>query len=290
MNKTPHFAPLPAGGERKGEGNFNMKELIQFQDVTLGYRRKVVLANLNFSIYEGEFFGIVGANGSGKTTILRALLGILKPMNGEIIANVAPSDAGALTTDGGRVDLSSSAGAIRFGYVPQRDSIDEIFPLRACDIVLMGRYGVLGPLQWPKAHDHKIAEQKLAQVGIGDLAHRRYSELSGGQKQRVLIARALATEARVLAFDEPTNGMDLEGERAIMELIAKLRAESGVTVLFVSHMLNLIANAADRLMLLHEGQMRIGSVEEIFTPQVLREVYGLDVVVDHVGTKRVIVP
>jgi ABC-type cobalamin/Fe3+-siderophores transport system ATPase subunit len=267
-----------------------MNELIQFQNVTLGYRRKVVLANLNFSIFKGEFFGIVGANGSGKTTILRALLGILKPLAGQIVADVAPGEAGSLMAEGGRVDLSSMAGAVRFGYVPQRDSIDEIFPLRARDIVLMGRYGVLGPLEWPKTHDHELVDQKLEQAGIANLADRRYSELSGGQKQRVLIARALAAEAQVLAFDEPTTGMDLEGEQAIMQLIRSLRADSGVTVMFVSHMLNLIANAADRLMLLHEGQVRIGRVEEILTPQVLREVYGLDVIVDHVGTKRVIVP
>jgi ABC-type cobalamin/Fe3+-siderophores transport system ATPase subunit len=266
-----------------------MTELIHFQDVTLGYRRKVVLERLNFSIHPGEFFGIVGANGSGKTTILRALLGILKPMRGQIVANVAAGEGSAMP-EGGRVDLSVSPGAMRFGYVPQRDSIDEIFPLTAGEIVLMGRYGALGPLSWPSAHDRAIAQEKLEQVGIGDLARKRYRELSGGQKQRVLIARALAAEAKVLAFDEPTNGMDLEGEQAIMELILRLQRDSRVTVLFVSHMLNLIANAAERLMLLHEGQVRIGRVEEIFTPEVLREVYGVDVVVDHVGTKRVIVP
>jgi iron complex transport system ATP-binding protein len=145
-------------------------------------------------------------------------------------------------------------------------------------------------MQRPDAHDRRLADDKLAQVGLAELAGKRYSELSGGQKQRVLIARALAAEAQVLVFDEPTNGMDLEGEQAILDLIARLRADSRVTVLFVSHMLNLIANAADRLLLLHEGTVRLGSVEEIFSPAVLREVYGVEVVVDHVGNKRVIVP
>jgi ABC-type Mn2+/Zn2+ transport system ATPase subunit len=263
-------------------------KLIEFQDVTLGYRHKPVLERLNFSIQRGEFFGIVGANGSGKTTILRALLGILKPMRGTISGYV---DAGADDLpQGGWVDLSASVGLLRFGYVPQRDSIDEIFPLTARDIVLMGRYGALGPMQRPSAHDRRLAEEKLAQVGLTELATKRYSELSGGQKQRVLIARALAADAKVLAFDEPTNGMDLEGEHAILDLIARLREDSHVTVLFVSHMLNLIANTADRLLLLHEGAVRLGSVEEIFSPEVLREVYGVDVVVDHVGDKRVILP
>lgn len=263
-------------------------DLIQFQDVTLGYRRQVVLERLNFTIRRGEFFGIVGANGSGKTTLLRALLGILKPMRGTISGFV---DAGAPDLpEGGWVDLASRPGLMRFGYVPQRDAIDEIFPLTAREIVLMGRYGALGPLQWPGVRDRQLVEEKLQQVGLGELAGRRYRELSGGQKQRVLIARALAAEATALAFDEPTNGMDLEGERAILDLIARLRRDSGVTVLFVSHMLNLIANAADRLMLLHEGAVRIGAVSEILTPEVLREVYGVEVTVDRVGDKRVIVP
>jgi ABC-type cobalamin/Fe3+-siderophores transport system ATPase subunit len=262
--------------------------VIQFQNVTLGYHRRAVLTGLNFSIVEGEFFGIVGANGSGKTTILRALLGILKPMGGVIIGEAQAGAAGL--PEGGRVDLTDTPGALRFGYVPQRDSIDEIFPLTARDIVVMGRYGVLGPLQWPGPRDRQLAELKLAQVGIGDLAGKRYSDLSGGQKQRVLIARALAAEPQVLVFDEPTTGMDLEGERAILDLIERLRGDSRVTVVFVSHMLNVIANAAQRLMLLHEGQVRIGRVEEILTPQVLREVYGVDAIVDQVGNKRVIVP
>jgi len=265
-----------------------MTPLIEFKDVTLGYRRKTVLEQLNFSIYRGEFFGIVGANGSGKTTLLRALLGILKPMHGTISGHVDAGDSDL--PEGGWVDLSSSVGMMRFGYVPQRDSIDEIFPLTARDIVLMGRYGALGPLQRPGDRDRRLAGEKLAEVGLGDMAGKRYSELSGGQKQRVLIARALAAEAKVLAFDEPTNGMDLEGEHAILDLIAQLRADSRVTVLFVSHMLNLIANAADRLMLLHDGAVRIGRVDEILTAQVLREIYNVDVIVDQVGNKRVIVP
>ena len=246
-----------------------MTELIQFQNVTLGYRHKVVLANLNFTISEGGFFGIVGANGSGKTTILRALLGVLKPMNGRIL-------------------FRGSETRTQFGYVPQRAFIDEMFPLAAREIVLMGRYGNLGPGRRPSPRDRNVVEQQLAHVGIAMLAGKRFRDLSGGQKQRVLIARALASEARMLVFDEPTDGMDLEGQHEIVELITRLRSESGVTVVYVTHRLNELSNAAQRLMLLHEGRVRIGAVDEILTEAVLQEVYGIAAHVAQVNGKRVI--
>jgi ABC-type Mn2+/Zn2+ transport system ATPase subunit len=255
--------------------------LIELEGVTLGYGRRKVLSSLSFSIRQGEFFGIVGANGSGKTTLLRAILGILPPLQGRILFHALQQKDHP---------TNSQPAATRFGYVPQRELIDDIFPLTALEITLMGRYGALGPLQRPSSRDRSAAAQRLDQVGLGDLAHKQFRELSGGQKQRVLIARALTAEAQVLAFDEPTNGMDLEGEQAILDLIRRLQQESRLTVLFVSHMLNLIANSADRLLLLHEGRVRLGDVDEILSAEVLQELYGVAVVVQRVGSKRVIVP
>ena len=243
--------------------------LIAFRDVTLGYRRHVVLEGLSFSIGRGEFFGIVGANGSGKTTILRAMLGIIAPRRGTI------------EFDGG--------ARLRFGYVPQKAHIDELFPLTAREIVLMGRYGLLRPGRRPSDADRLVAERQLEHVGIGALAGKRFRDMSGGQKQRTLFARALAAEARVLLMDEPTEGMDLEGQHAILELIATLRAESGVTVVYVTHRLNELADSAERLLLLHDGEVRVGSTEALLTPAVLRELYGVEARVELVAGKRVIV-
>jgi ABC-type Mn2+/Zn2+ transport system ATPase subunit len=264
-----------------------MNELIRFDDVTLGYRRRVVLRELRFTIRAGEFFGIVGANGSGKTTILRALLGALRPLRGTVQAQVEPGQSSHLP-EGGWFDLCETPGALRFGYVPQRGFLDEIYPLTARDIVMMGRYGALGMFARPAARDRELVEQSLAHVGLAELAGRRYADLSGGQKQRVLIARALASEAQVLVLDEPTDGMDLEGQSGIMDLIGQLQEEMGVTVVYVTHRLNELGNAADRLLLLHEGAVRIGPVEEILTPVVLESVYGVPVRVERFDGKRVV--
>jgi ABC-type cobalamin/Fe3+-siderophores transport system ATPase subunit len=264
-----------------------MNDLIRFDNVTLGYRQRVVLRDLNFSIRAGEFFGIVGANGSGKTTILRALLGILRPLRGNVLARVGHGEHDALP-EGGWCDLSATPGAVRFGYVPQRGFLDDVYPLSVFDIVLMGRYGALGVGQWPGTRDRQLVVAALGQVGIGELADRRFGDLSGGQKQRALIARALASESRVLVLDEPTDGMDLEGQQGIMHLIARLQAEMGVTVVYVTHRLNELGNAAQRLLLLHEGAVRLGPVEEILTAAVLEQVYGVRVQVEHIAGKRVV--
>jgi ABC-type Mn2+/Zn2+ transport system ATPase subunit len=247
-----------------------LNTLIEFRDVTLGYRRHVVLSGLSFSIDEGEFFGIVGANGSGKTTILRAMLGIISPT-------------------AGRIEFAGRQERMRFGYVPQKAHIDELFPFTAREIVLMGRYGLLPPGRRPTDEDRRIAEQQLEHVGIGALAAKRFRDMSGGQKQRTLFARALAAEAKVLLMDEPTEGMDLEGQHAILELIGRLRAESGVSVVYVTHRLNELADSAERLLLLHDGQVQVGPTEELLTPQVLYQMYGVHAAVEMVAGKRVIV-
>ena len=244
--------------------------IVEFRDVTLCYGRLVVLERLEFSIGRGEFFGIVGANGSGKTTILRAMLGIV------------PAARGRIVYDGG-------GERIRFGYVPQRAQIDELFPLTACEIVLMGRYGLIPPGRRPSDIDRRAAAERLEQVGIGALAHKRFRDMSGGQKQRTLFARALAAEAAVLLMDEPTEGMDLEGQQSILDLIARLRAESGVSVVYVTHRLNELADRADRLLLLHEGDVRVGPTDELLTPAVLEQMYGVRATVETVAGKRVIV-
>ena len=238
-------------------------DLVRFNDVALGCKRRVVLSNLNFSIYEREFFGIVGGGRSGKTTLLRALLGILKPTSGEIVVHVRAGEAGALLPEGGYVDLADTPGAMRFGYVPQRDSVDEVFPLTVRDIVLMGRHAELGPLHWPTAYDRDLVEKKLAQVGIPEMAGQRYRALSGDQKQRVLIARALAAEARVIVLDEPADGMSQKDRRAIVELLEKIHVENGTTMIYATRRSDELSAVAKRLMLLQVGSARVGLANEV---------------------------
>jgi len=243
-------------------------DLVRFNNVALGYKRRAVLSNLSFSVYEGEFFGIIGGSRSGKTTLLRALLGILKPMRGEITIHVRAGEAGALLPEGGYVNLADTPGTMRFGYVPQRDSIDEAFPLTVRDVVLMGRNAELGLLRWPTAHDRDLVEKKLAQVGISELAGQRYRALSGDQKQRVLIARALAAEAHVMVLDEPADGMSQDDRRAIAQLLAQIRAKKGTTVIYATRRSDELSAVAQRLMLLQAGSARVGLAKDILgTPE-----------------------
>jgi manganese/zinc/iron transport system ATP- binding protein len=244
-----------------------MNVLVRFDHATLGYGRRVVLSDLNFEIPQGDFLGLVGPNGAGKTTILRAILGSLKPLSGSVTVKTG----------------------LRFGYVPQRDSVDYGFPLKVIDVVLMGRYDRIGLGRRPTAADRDRAREALAHVGIADLAEQQLSALSGGQKQRTLIARALVGEPNILVLDEPTNGMDLVSTTQILSLVRELHGRDKLTVLMVSHALNEVANYVNRIALTLEGAFRIGAVNEIVNEQTLTSMYGISVQVDEVDGHRIVV-
>jgi ABC-type Mn2+/Zn2+ transport system ATPase subunit len=243
-----------------------MSALVSFHGVTLGYARRAVLSGLSFAVSEGDFLGLVGPNGAGKTTVLRAILGTLAPLEGEVT----------------RVDR------LRFGYVPQRDQVDYNFPLRVLDVVLMGRYDRIGLARRPGKDDRERAMAALEHVGIADLAQRPLKDLSGGQKQRTLIARALVGEPNVLVLDEPTNGMDLVSTTQILGLVRELHERDGITVIMVSHALNEVANYVERIALVVGGGFRIGTVDEIMTEPVLSEMYGIPVEVDSFEGHRIV--
>jgi ABC-type Mn2+/Zn2+ transport system ATPase subunit len=244
-----------------------MTSLISFDGTTLGYGRRAVLTNLTFDIPEGDFLGLVGPNGGGKTTILRAILGSLDPMAGTV--TIAPG--------------------LRFGYVPQRDSVDYNFPLKVVDVVLMGRYNRVGLGRRPTKADVALARRALDHVGILNLAEQPLGSLSGGQKQRTLIARALVGQPTVLVLDEPTTGMDLVSTTQILGLIRELHERDKLTVLMVSHALNEVANYVERIALVVERGFRIGTVAEIMTEQTLTDMYGIPVDVDEMHGHRIVV-
>ncbi len=232
-------------------------ELIGFDGADLGYgRHDLVLREVRLSVRRGDFLGIVGPNGSGKTTLLRTLLGLLTPVRGVV---------------------RRSASSVVIGYVPQRDTVDSMFPISVQEIVLMGRYPKLGVIRRPRPADRMLALRALEQVGIGDLARRNYPELSGGQKQRALIARALAAEPDILVLDEPTNGMDLHSEHSLLELIGGLHAAGRLTVVLVSHLLANVANWAPRIAIINDGRLEEGTREEMLTGERLSRMYGIDV-------------
>ena len=241
-------------------------EMLAFENADLGYGKRKVLGGLNLALNQGDFLGIVGPNGTGKTTILKAMLGILKPMSGQARRN----------------------SAARFGYVPQRQFIDEVFPLTVMDVALMGRYPMLGVFSRPSRRDREFVLECLGHVGIADLAARAYRELSGGQKQRTLIARALAGEPQVLILDEPTNDMDIASEHAIMELLKRLHDDDSITVVMVSHLLNVVANYAKKLALIDGGLRIVGETSEVLSSKNLSDIYEVPVDVAVCGNKKIV--
>jgi ABC-type Mn2+/Zn2+ transport system ATPase subunit len=247
--------------------------LVRFEDVALGYGGILVLEGLSFGVGEGDFLGIVGPNGAGKSTILKAMLGILRPAGGRVVYE------------------AEVHRDLRFGYVPQRHTLDDIYPLSVRAIVQMARYARAGLMRRPGADDDRAVTHALEAIDIVDLAGRRFGELSGGQRQRALIARALATGANFLVLDEPTDGMDLKSTHGILGLMHRLNRDEGLTVVFVSHQLNEVANYVDRLLVIDEGRYHWGTVEEVLTADHLRRIYEVPVVVERVaGASVVVVP
>lgn len=241
--------------------------LLQFENVSLGYREALVLERLSFHICRGEFLGIVGPNGSGKTTILRAVLGLLRPRAGSI----------------------RRLGCPRIGYVPQREKIDTIMPVTVQEVVLMGRAPHLGAFARESERDREAAWRALALVGVGDLEDRLFRDLSGGQQQRVLLARALAGEPELLVLDEPTNGMDLASEYATIEMLEGLNREADMTILLVTHLLHTVLNAASSIMLIDRGRVLYGMADEVLQEGKLSELYGLPVRLLEANGRRTLV-
>jgi ABC-type Mn2+/Zn2+ transport system ATPase subunit len=240
-----------------------MTPLVTFEQVTLGYGRTVIQRDLSFSIEQGDYFGLVGPNGAGKTTIVRAILGVLKPLRGEIRFQ------------------TPNGGAPVVGYVPQRDSVNLILPYTVGEVAMMGRYRNLGLLRRPGPRDREAVDGALEHVGMTGGRDYPLKELSGGQRQRVLIARALVMKPDLLILDEPTNGMDLSSKSAILDLITHLHEEDRITIVMVSHLLDDVANTVRRIAIVDRDVLLVGTTGEVLTPENLSKIYRRDV---RVGT------
>jgi len=248
-----------------------MPPLITFTNATLGYGNHIILRGITFAVDAGEYFGLVGPNGAGKTTIVRAILGSLRPLSGTV--KVARPDG----------------LPVRFGYVPQRDTVDYVLPYTAREVVMMGRYRDLGLLRRPGAKDREAVARSIAHVQMEAMADRPFRNLSGGQKQRALIARALACDPDVLVLDEPTNGMDLASRIAILDLVRELHREGSLTVLLVSHLLDDVANHVHRLAVVEREVFSVGPVDEVLTGENLSAIYNMPVEVQRSHGRTIII-
>jgi iron complex transport system ATP-binding protein len=245
------------------------------------------LRDLTCEVREGEILGIIGPNGSGKSTLLKLLGAILLPQHGGIRLQERALDSFP------RRELARIVA-----YVPQQGQV--VFPFRLAEFVLMGRFphrqsgGALGWFGWETAEDVRAAEQAMEAMEILHLADRTVSEVSGGERQRAFIARALAQAPRMLLLDEPTVFLDLRHQVDICAIVRRLNREQGLTVVWVSHDLNLAGQYCDRLLLLQEGSLvRLGVPSAVLQPEVIESVYRCPVLVDRhpaSGTPRVTLP
>lgn len=230
---------------------------IEVHDLTVAYRHRPVLWDIDVTFDEGQLIAVVGPNGAGKSTLIKAIMGLVPLASGYV--KIFGQDA--------------SKGRSAIAYVPQRESVDWDFPTTAFDVVLMGRYGHLSLFGRPHRRDREIAMQSLEKVGMHEYAYRQISQLSGGQQQRVFLARALAQQTRVYLMDEPFAGVDASTEKAIVALLRELR-EQGCTVVVVHHDLQTVAQYFDSVMLLNLRCVGYGPVETTFTSDKLHETYG----------------
>ena len=245
-----------------------MNMAVNVINLSYSYGSRPVLKNLTFSVPKSDFFIIIGPNGSGKTTLMKVISGILKPQKGRLEI---------LNRSIGHYNLKALARTIAF--VPQMVTVD--FPFTVIEMVLMGRSPYLGMLGLEHEKDMEIAKQAIAFTGVEHLTHRKLDQLSGGEQQRVFIARAICQEPDVILLDEPTASLDLAHQVRVMDLMEKLKAEKGVTVVMVSHDVNLAAMYGDQLLLLSNGQIVCqGLPDEVLTFQTLEEAYGCTLLVD----------
>jgi ABC-type Mn2+/Zn2+ transport system ATPase subunit len=241
--------------------------VIVFSDATVRFGGRTALEGVSLEIPEGELIGIIGPNGSGKTTMLKAILGQVVPDSGKVRIFDCACD-----------ELRCHHRA-RIGYLPQLRRIDPYFPLTVYEAVMMGRYASIGLFRRPGSQDHGIVAQSLRDVGMGDHGDTPLGQLSGGQQQRVFIARALAQRPQVLLLDEPTTGVDAATQRSILDLIQRLRDTLQLTIVLVTHDINMIGPIANRVALLQTKLVAAGPPQAVLTPEILTQVYGKDVVV-----------
>jgi iron complex transport system ATP-binding protein len=239
---------------------------IEATDIAFGYTEQPLFDGLNVTVDKGEFVGLVGPNGSGKTTFLNLLSRVLKPSRGWI--GVDGSDLES---------YSARALARKMAVVPQESTI--IFPFSVAEVVLMGRAPHLESIL-ESDEDFEIATEAMKMTGVEHLASRAVTHLSGGERQGVIIARALAQRPSILLLDEPTAFLDIKHQVDIYDILTNLNRERGMTIVAVSHDLNLASHYCQRVLVFKEGRLMFdGPPQEAITADTICDVYGTQVIV-----------
>ena len=235
--------------------------VIEVKDVTFGYTKHDVLKDVTFNVHKGDYLGIIGPNGGGKTTLLRVILGLLTPSKGTIKL---------FGTEESHLKHRS-----RIGYVPQKaTSFDVNFPVTVREVVEMGRYAKKGLLRNLTHHDQQLIDKALEDVDMQDFHNRLIGDLSGGQQQRVFIARALAGAPEVIFLDEPTVGVDVSVQEEFYNLLQRLNRKLGLTLVMVSHDIDVVANEATEILCINQTVVYHGTPEQFIKDDYMQKLYG----------------
>ncbi|MFT4219554.1 MAG: metal ABC transporter ATP-binding protein [Microbacterium sp.] len=236
--------------------------MLQVRDVVVRYGEILALDGVGLDVAAGRVTGLVGMNGSGKSTLFKTIMGMVRPESGRVVIDGSLGPAAA-----------RKRGMI--GYVPQSEDVDWAFPISVREVVMMGRYGRLGPTRRHRPADHAAVAEALDRVELSALADRQIGQLSGGQRKRAFVARGIAQGADILLLDEPFAGVDKRSEATIVRLLREL-ADAGRTVFVSTHDLHALPQLADEAVLLMRTVLFRGPVAEALRPEKLALAFGLD--------------
>ena len=235
--------------------------IVEVKNVSFAYYTQQVLRDVSLTVTKGEYLGIIGPNGGGKTTLLKIILGLLKPTSGSV----------TLFGEDSRVVCKRC----RIGYIAQKAiRVAQTFPATVSEVVTMGRYARLGFFRNPGSHDRQHIHKAIEAVDIEKYRNVRIGDLSTGLQQRVFIARALAAEPDILFLDEPTVGVDLETQEEFYTLLKKLNRDLQITLVMVSHDIDVIANEVTTVACINQKLIYCGKPREFLRGDYLEKLYG----------------
>ena len=257
----PHAHPderrLPTVGAAVEAGHARAHADVWLSQVSAGYGDRPALEDVSIAIEAGTLLAVVGPNGAGKSTLLKVMAGLLRPWRGRVEVLGAPP---------GRE-------AARVAYVPQAETVDWHFPVTVGDVVMMGRYPLLGPLRRPGRHDRRHVDEALEQVRMSDHRNRQIGALSGGQRRRVFLARALAADPALYLLDEPVTGIDATTQEELMDIL-EAEARRGRTVIATTHDLACAAHRFQRVAMLNRRVVAHGPASLVLDGELLARTYG----------------
>lgn len=247
------------------------KNIIEIKNINFGYNEsEKIIEDISFNIHLGDYVGLIGPNGGGKSTLIKIILGLIKPQNGEIKLFGQ--------------DINDFKDWSKIGYVPQKAThFDTKFPITVSEVVSMGRPKLFRPLGLDTKKDKKIIKQSLNDVEMWDYKDRLLSDLSGGQQQRVFIAKALAGEPEIIFLDEPTTGVDTKTQEKFYMLLRKLNLEKDLTLVLVTHDINIVATEATEIAFLNKHLTYFDNPEKFIGSKDLKNIFGENVKFFHPG-------